>query len=370
MFKLVYSCLALATAATATAGETAAGCEAQDGQRPVCSFQNPEDLAPLPGGEALLVSEYGAMEGGRSGGLALFDLIRDERHTLFRGGDAQGPARAGWGDPTCPSPPPADFSPHGIDLARRNDGALVLAVVQHGTRESIELFEVLERAEEADEAGAQGAPTPAWTVEWRGCVIPPEGAWLNEVLVLRDGSLMTSHMMPRVSEEALFEARAPGWVWRWTPDGGFEQVAGASARLANGIELSPDETTLFLNSSMGDGLQRIDLASGEVTGRATLGSLDNSTWAPDGKLLVALLLAEDEESFAVCSALKSGPCPIPFQIVAVDPETMETAVRFDSRGSPMGAGTVGLQVGDELFIGSFAGDRILRVDLDAVATAP
>ena len=30
----------------------------------------------------------------------------------------------------------------------------------------------------------------------------------------------------------------------------------------------------------------------------------------------------------------------------------------------MGAGTVGLVIGDELFIGSFAGDRILRVTLD------
>ena len=147
-------------------------------------------------------------------------------------------------------------------------------------------------------------------------------------------------------------------------------MAGASARLANGIELSPDEETLFLNSSMGDGLQRIDLASGEVTGHADLGSLDNSTWAPDGKLLVALLLAADEESFSVCNELEGGPCPIPFQIVAVDPESMETTVRFDSQGSPMGAGTVGLQVGDELFIGSFAGDRILRVDLEAAPKTP
>ena len=51
-------------------------------------------------------------------------------------------------------------------------------------------------------------------------------------------------------------------------------------------------------------------------------------------------------------------------IVAVDPESMtilETV--YESKGAPMGAGTVGLQVGDELFIGSFKGDRILRVEL-------
>ena len=65
-----------------------------------------------------------------------------------------------------------------------------------------------------------------------------------------------------------------------------------------------------------------------------------------------------------------GWCPIPFQIVAVDPQTMETTVRFDSEGSPMGAGTVGLQLGNELFIGSFAGDRILRVTLDDAPSGP
>jgi hypothetical protein len=29
----------------------------------------------------------------------------------------------------------------------------------------------------------------------------------------------------------------------------------------------------------------------------------------------------------------------------------------------MGAGTVGLQVGNEIFVGSFKGDRVLRVKL-------
>ena len=36
---------------------------------------------------------------------------------------------------------------------------------------------------------------------------------------------------------------------------------------------------------------------------------------------------------------------------------------YASDGAPMGAGTVGLRVGDELFIGSYHGDRILRVNL-------
>ena len=62
--------------------------------------------------------------------------------------------------------------------------------------------------------------------------------------------------------------------------------------------------------------------------------------------------------------LVEGACPIEFQIVAIDPVTMETEILYRNEGAPMGAGTVGLVIGDELFIGSFAGDRILRVALD------
>jgi hypothetical protein len=351
----------LFTASLAAAADPLTGCEPKDNQRPVCTFSNPEDLAPLPGGAALLVSEYGKHDGtgvgATAGALALMVLETDERRGLFVGADAAGALPAeGWGAPDCPGPPPPEFSPHGIDLAQRSDGKLALAVVQHGGRESVELFEVT----------GSGAD---WAVEWRGCWIPPEDAWLNEVILLSDGSMMTSSMMPRGSSDS-FEPTELGWLLHWTPNGGFRKVPNTDVRLANGFELSADERTLYLNSSMGDGLRRIDRATGEVTGHAELGSLDNSTWAPDGVLLVAHLIAGDTEDFQQCTDLRGGACPIPFQIVAVDPETMETSVRFDSAGSPMGAGTVGLQVGDELFIGSFAGDRILRVDLSEGSTTP
>ena len=37
-------------------------CEAVGAARPICGFQNPEDLVVLPGEQALIVSEYGGME--------------------------------------------------------------------------------------------------------------------------------------------------------------------------------------------------------------------------------------------------------------------------------------------------------------------
>jgi hypothetical protein len=51
-----------------------------------------------------------------------------EIEPLFpRGGAGTAPDVAAgpvWGDPDCPGPPSAAFSPHGIDLASRLDGAL------------------------------------------------------------------------------------------------------------------------------------------------------------------------------------------------------------------------------------------------------
>lgn len=50
-----------------------------------------------------------------------------------------------------------------------------------------------------------------------------------------------------------------------------------------------------------------------------------------------------------------------FKIVALDPDSMETETVFWNEGPPMGAGTIALDLGTELLIGSFAGDRMIRV---------
>jgi hypothetical protein len=330
-------------------------CEPKGPARPICGFQNPEDLVALPGGEAILVSEYGAMEGDRPGDLALFVLDSDERRVLFRGGDADGVAST-WGDPACPGPPPPAFSPHGIYLSTRPDGALQLLVVQHGGRESIEFFEVRGSGRDFD-------------VLWRGCVVAPDDTWLNSVAALPDGGFVATHMMSRSAGEkdpnAAFQSTEPtGYALEWTRAGGFRMLAGTEGVVPNGIEVSPDGRKIFLNLSGGSEVRRIDHSTGEIEARAVVPLPDNARWAPDGRLLVASLLPDESVDFTLCADLESGSCPIGFQIVAIDPDSMETEVLYRNQGPPMGGGTIGLQIGRELFIGSFGGDRILRVSLD------
>ena len=154
-----------------------------------------------------------------------------------------------------------------------------------------------------------------------------------------------------------------GWGYAWSREAGFAEVPGTRAPAPNGIELSADGEKIFLNATLASEVRRIDRRTGAVEARATVPHPDNSTWRSDGRLLVASLLVKPDQ-FAVCMHLESRPCPLPFQIVALDPQTLEAAVLYRGEGAPMGGGTVGLQVGDELFIGSFSGDRLLRVRLD------
>ena len=346
-----------ASAATALAAEEKIDCEPKGNARPICIFTNPEDMVPLPGNQAILIGEYAHSGAGHSGGLAIFKLASEERQTLFRGGDSSAVAEAGWGDPSCTSPPTSAFNSHGIDLVTRNDGRLELLVVQHGGREAIEFFEL------------EGQGTD-WKITWRGCVPAPPDASLNEVVALPNGDFYTTKMAQL--EGALdFENGLPteptGHAFAWSASKGYRAIVGTAGIMPNGIAASPDGRILYMNVSGENSIRKIEVATGKELGRAEVSAPDNVTWTPDGRLLVASAFVGeiDPAVFAACMAKQHGYCEIPFKIVAVDPATMTTlGTIYESDGTPLGAGTVGLQVGRELFIGSFKSDRILRVALD------
>ncbi len=329
-------------------------CEPKDNARPICTFTNPEDMVPLPGDEAILIGEYGESADGHSGGLVVFELDGEKQRTVFKGGERPAVAEKGWGDPTCTTPPTREFNSHGIDLVRRNDGRLQLLVVQHGSREAIEFFEVLGHGTD-------------WRVRWRGCVLAPENASLNDVAGLADGTFYTTKMAS-LSNPPLFENGMPteptGFAFVWSAASGFRKIKGTEGVIPNGITTSPDGRLIYMNASGENSIRKIEVASGRELGRATVASPDNVTWSPDGRLLIASLGGLDPAAFAACHELKRGACGIPFKIVVVDPATMTVlGTLYESDGAPMGGGTVGLQIGQELFIGSFKGDRILRVSL-------
>jgi len=256
-----------------------------------------------------------------------------------------------WGAADCPGPPSPAFSPHGLDLATLPDGALRLLVVNHGGRESVEFFAV---DHDADSTG----------LSWRGCAIPPPSSYMNDVVSLPDGGFLVTHMMDKESETlGLIRAGLgfdTGFVYEWQPVSGFSKVAGTDAPFPNGIELSADGSEIYLNAYSAGEVRRIDRRTGETLARADVAAPDNLSWSQDGRLLVASHRGGIRDQMA-CYGLTEGACPMAFEIVALDPITLEGDAIFGNAGPPMGAGTVAVDVGDELVIGSFASDRVIRV---------
>jgi len=333
--------------------EPITSCDPTGGARPYCGFQNPEDLALLPDGRHLLVSEYG---GGRGPGrISQLDTVTGERRVLFAGA-LDAPAGV-WGSPACPGPPTRAFSPHGIHLDRRGDGRLQLLVVQHGGRESVEMFEVLHDG-------------TSWQLVWRGCVEAPSGSSTNDVVALPEGGFLVTEMVSGGAVRQVFAYAMAGLfgsdtgrVLQWRPAQGFSELPGSRGAVPNGIELSADGEKVFLNLTFGR-VVRIDRRTGTVEADAEIAHPDNSTWAPDGRLLVASL-GGSIRGLLACRDIARGACPLPFAIVALDPETMATETVYEGGpGTPGGAGTVGLQVDGALWIGTFAGDRLVRIAIE------
>ena len=351
---LIALTVALLGACESTRHPPVSGCDAVDSLVPVCGFQQPEDIELLPDGRTLLISQMGEADGSYAGSLALYDTASG---TITRLPSSVPSASAHWGSDACTEAPGAAFSPHGIDLLRRSDGALELFAVNHGGRESVELFEV-------QQAGS------AWSLEWRGCVLPPENTYLNDVAALPDGSIVVSHMFPRdawmFAGINLYVIKGmlgfnTGYALRCDASG-CRQLPGTDAAFPNGVQVDPQGTTLFLNSYLGGEVRKIALADGSLQGSAAIVAPDNSQWDAAGRLLVASHTASMLE-MRDCFGIRTGACSAEFAIVELDPETMKTRTLLQHSGAPMGAATVAQQAGDALYLGSFVGDRILRAPM-------
>jgi hypothetical protein len=344
----------LAAAACSRPRAPITDCAASQDARPICGFHDPEDLALLPTAHALVVSEMGAPDGSRPGGLSFLPLESESRTPAYPlPGAADAAPSPGWGDPACPGAPGEKLAPHGLDLARRPDGSLELLVVNHGGRESVELFEV-----------ADSAQAPA--LSWRGCVLAPEDALLNDVAALPDGGFVTTHFISRTHpfrSSLLGLLRFPsGRVLEWHAGSAMRPIPGTDGPAPNGIAVSPDGETLYVDEYFADEVRKIERRTGKLLGKADIESPDNVNWAPGGKLLVASQNAPLNEILA-CTTLEHGQCPFHFSIVLLDPRDMHAYAVYENVGPPMGGGTSAVLVENELYVGSFAGDRILRVNV-------
>ena len=199
-----------------------------------------------------------------------------------------------------------------MDIVRRDDGRLQLLVVQHGSREAVELFEVI------------GSGTD-WQVEWRGCVPSPENASLNSVAALPNGDFYTTKFSDLGYDQSQpITNKITGHVYAWSQsEQSFRKVEGTDGAMPNGIVTSPEGRFIYMNATAEHSVRKIEAATGREVGRATVDTPDNARWTKDGLITVASMPRDVEpQDFFDCYTPSARACGIAFKIVAIDPESM------------------------------------------------
>ncbi len=356
MKPLVLACLLLPVALLTACADIQTSCEPSGAVTPICGVQMPEDIAVLPDEGGLIVSQYGD-NGKHSGELLWYQPgPQAEFITLATSGNVDiGAEKAdNWGQPGCTAPDM--LSPHGIHLSERGD-LLQILVVNHGAREQVLMYEVNPSAD------SQQAPS----LSWRGCVTFPEIATLNDVAALPDGGFAVTHMYPRENELLglikVVLGLSQGHVWRWVPGQDIEVLAGTQAKVPNGIEVSPDGNSLWINNYTEGELRQYDLDTSTVIQAIPVPNIDNSAWLPDGRLLLAS--HDSLLDMAGCFGVTEGSCAAGYSLVAVDTETGKTKTIFQSSpDQAFGPATVAVLYRGVLVAGSFSGDRMAIIDIE------
>ena len=331
-------CAALFAAACGGGPPPITAC-AEDGDlAPICQFQNPEDLAVI--GDWLLVSQMAA--GDKPGSLVAF-RPRDGAKLALYPRDAEAPATGACAAGLAP--PASDFAPHGLDLA-----GTTLLVVNHGSREAIEEFAV-----GADQAGP--------TLAWRGCTPLPSDASANDVVALNAGGFAATKMLERPQLLGMLKlalGSSSGALLRFSPgSSGWEVVPNTEGRGPNGVEEAPDGSLFVAEWAA----QRLVRVAPDGSGRTEIPldfSPDNLSWASDGRLLVAGQRASAFDA-PRCASLDHGTCSLASVVAAVDPATFAVVkLVVDDPAATLGAASIAVELGDELWVGTFAGDRLVR----------
>ncbi len=317
----------------------------------VCGPLNSEDLVQVPGTEWIVASGMDGGAAGTHGGLHLINSRDKSWKTLFPGSSPQLRLdKATYGN--CPGEPDlSKFSAHGLNLRPGGGGTDTLYVVNHGGRESIEIFAL----------DAKGA---APTVTWVGCAVMPAHTWPNSVAPLPDGGMVVTDMFdpgdPKASDK-LAASENTGAVYEWHAHQGYALIPGSQMSGNNGIEVSRDGKWIYVAAWGNKAVVRLSRDGSASAKPETLptGFLsDNLRWAPDGKLMVAGQDTGAKQVFE-CFQSHSTRCTQPWRVDSWDTAAMKLEPLLSEAGNPeFGDATVGLQIGDDMFVGTFRGDRI------------
>ena len=337
------------------------GCESDETFTVYCNYQNPEDLAVLPDGRHILVSEFGAIvplsPTNVQGNLSLLDTTDGRKKNLeIEMSDNV------WGDPECQRDSMV-LSPHGIDINQRLDGSYQLAVVNHMPTETIELFELREIND-------------AWSLTWRGCVNAPVHGYFNDVALSSNGSFYVSQMYDK--NISLFMLAVldntkedTGYVYHWRRQNGFERLVNTDGAFPNGVELSDDENNLFINYAFGNKTSKYNLLSKSIEASFSMNGIPDNITVDGDYIWVGAQDHSGLDSLIYCGVFAKdvfedpmiNQCPLPFAAYQLRQSDLSLVNSYKYSNTVMGTATVALSLNGQLYIGTYHGDRIASVEL-------
>lgn len=309
----------------------------------ICGLQSPEDMELLPDGRHILISEM-AGDRNQPGKFAVLDVVSGELADVA----LQRAVHADWGDSGCKQRSPEQVSPHGIHLSRLSDGRLLLLAINHGDIESVHAYDVI------DQSGKV-------RLAWRGCVDTTYN--FNDLAATPDGFIASYQFDKRLqskpnAEEILFGGGNTGFAVRWSRAFGFRKIPGTDAPFPNGMTVSSDGKTAWMAATAAREVRKIDLTHNLQVDSAKLPlAPDNLSWTADGQLLVTGV--EDIHRLLKCVHTTSA-CLAPFAVARINPDTLKSRVIFRHDGSLLLGASVAIVAQGNIYIGSFAGDHILR----------
>lgn len=320
---------------------TTSECESKPGIEFLCGVTNPEDIIQLGDSKWLLASGMnGDLTGTTDNGR--IHLINHETRAveiLFPGTNPVLEHDTNTFG-SCPGPIDVDhFSSHGLALQSQGDDAYRLYMTSHGAREAIEAFEV-----------TMGDKP---SIKWIGCVTLPSSSFTNSVAILNDGGFVATKFWDNDAGQFndVAAGKITGHVFEWHPGGEVKIIENTEMSGANGIAVSADNRWVYVAVFGTRQFARFDRTASPVTKEVIdIGiAPDNLRWTTKGTLTT---VGGDPSD---CSG---EGCEATWSAYEINPETMQAQRLTGATNSDLNGSSTALLVGDEVWVGVYAGDRI------------
>lgn len=327
----------------------AQGCASSPSLQFIRGADRPEDVARIPDSRWLVFSGFS-----NGAGLKLVDSAARTMRTWYSGAPDQVRVdRSAF--PLCPSPPLVEsFNAQGISLRTIAPGRHRLYVVNHGGRESIEVFAI-----------DSSAGTPK--LSWIGCVLMPNGIAANSVASYSDGTILASVLThPGTTITDFVRGAITGGVYEWRPGAAsFELLKGTELPGNNGLETFLDDGGFYVIAFGWRSVvaySRAETSKPLWRARAPGFMPDNIHWS-DGRLVLAGMQL-DEPACGGLRKIVAGKaddmrCHRGYTVAELDPEALEFKVLAYGGPDPLFNGvSAALLVGSDLWLASYQADRI------------